>query len=846
MTDSATKARLRRLGDGVAIDEICSADALTRADFERWWAAECDRRLPRTDGSAGLPVQREAQVLRDARGIPHVFAETDHDLFVAYGFAMAQDRLFQMDLRRRRGAGRLAEALGNGGLEADILARTMDMPRLAAAEYARLPDETRGLFDAFALGVNAAIDEATEQDALPIEFDLLGYAPEPWTGLDCVRCVVSWRWQLTGRPWVISMPELVKRTLGDEALYQAFLAAQRTEADDGAIVPDGEGTARDIGLLDLASVLMPLETGAGGSGNAGSTSRIPVEAGPSAFAPASPPDPGFTAGTVESMGGSNNWVVAGSRSRSGKPILASDPHMPYEAASSFYEAHLSGGSFDCVGAGFVGYPGLTFGRNRHLAWGITNNICSQRDLYLERDPGAVVETRDESIVVRGRSEPVAITVQVTDRGPIVDRLLPATANPSGPVSLRWVGQLACDWPSAQMRLSRAGDVDEAFNAIRGWLAPTFSLLVADDSDPSGHIAFTSTGAIPVRGRTERGYRDAADPADAWQGLIPPEGMPQVRDPARGWLGSANNRPAADEFPYPLSGTWDEGLRHRRIGVLAERLTPHDAGTFARMQADVRPGRATDRRPAALAALAGRVDVVEQAALEVMTDWDGWASPDSAGAAIWEVFWMRWVQAVAAVRLPARSADFGAGWMFGLAGGQLTSDAIGWFPSDEERIATLAGTFSTAVGELRVALGDRPHQWRWGAMHHKALRHPLSAIGDLGALLDQPSKPAGGAMATLNNSGFAGGRVPAGDPRYATNWEGVSGAGYRLVADLGDSHGSAWTVTLEGQSAHPGSPNRSDQLDEFLAGHHHELSLDRDRAEASAAHRLIVEPRVRHD
>ena len=834
MADPRTRARLRRLGEGTAIDAICRADGLTRAGFDAWWTDECERRLPWMDGTAGLPVHAEVSILRDARGVPHVFASTDHDLFVAYGYAMAQDRLFQMDLRRRRGMGRLAEILGESGLEADVLARTMDHPRLAVAELHRLPAETRALFDAFAAGVNAAADEARERQALPIEFDLLGYEPEPWTALDSVGCVVAWRWQLTGRPWVISVPELAKRTL-DGPQYRAFLAAQHDESDDRTIVPPGEGTARNVGLLSLDAVAARETAGTGASGG-----RIPAGSGPQSFADAS-----AGAVSVEPAGGSNNWVVAGSRSRSGKPILASDPHMPYEAASSFFEVHLSGGSFECAGAGFVGYPGLTFGRNRHLAWGITNNICSQRDLYLERDPAAVVTSREEEILVRGRAEPERITVGATGRGPIVDRMLPKAAAPGGPVAMRWVGQLACDWPSAQLRLDRAQSVGEAMTVVRGWLSPTFSLVLADDHGPGGHIAFTSTGAIPVRGREERGYRDASDPADAWLGLIPPDGLPQSVDPSTGWLGSANNRPAPDDFLYPLSGTWDEGLRHRRIGQLVEALTPHDRSTFSAMQADVHVGRADDRVPAIGAALNGRLNGSARAALDILGAWDRDATADSAGAAMWAVFWTRWTQAVAAIRFPAASADFVATGMHGLSGRMLTHDGLGWFASDDARLATLAGAFREAVAEVRTALGDQPQAWRWGALHRKGLRHPLSAVGDLGTLLDQPARPSGGDGAVLNNVGYTGGRVPAGDPAYSRNWEGVGGAGYRLVADLGDPNGSAWTVTLEGQSANAGSANRSDQLDDFLAGRYHEIPLDRGRAEAAAVHRLIAEPRGRH-
>ena len=392
MTDPVGRDRLRRLGDGATIDEVCRADKIDRAAFDAWWAAECASRLPVMDGQASLPVSASAEIVRDARGIPHVFAANDRDLFVGYGYAMAQDRLFQMDLRRRRVTGRTAELMGAAWLEVDVLARTMDLPALAVAEYDRLPDETRDLFDAFAVGVNAAI--AAARGRLPIEFDLLGVEPEPWTGLDCARCVVSWRWQLTGRPWVISVPELAKRVLGQGQLYDTFIAAMR-EADDETIVPSGESTARDGALLPLASVARePAIAGAGGPASGG----LPVGAGASRSAFVDP------SGGADPLGGSNNWVVAGSRSKSGKPVLASDPHMPYEAASSFYEVHLSGGSFNVAGAGFVGYPGLTFGRTSTLAWGITNNICSQRDLYLASGPNDVIGRREETIVVRGRAD----------------------------------------------------------------------------------------------------------------------------------------------------------------------------------------------------------------------------------------------------------------------------------------------------------------------------------------------------------------------------------------------------------------------------------------------------------
>jgi len=824
MADVTGRARLRALGQGMTIAEVCRAAGIDRAAFDAWWREESASRLPDLAGERRAAVAGPVEILRDARGVPHVFAGSDEDLFFGYGYAMAQDRLFQMDLRRRRGQGRLAEVLGAEGVEADVLARTIGLHLHAHAELDRMGARNRALLEAFSAGVNAHRDEVL--DRLPIEFDMLGYVPEPWTPYDSASCVTSWRFQLTGRPWVISVPELAKRTLGDPDLFRAFIDYQR-EADEFTIVPAGAYPREQVGLLSLDEVGESRGIGRLAGAVPGSASGSATRAGASAAG-------GSTGGQAAPAGGSNNWVVSGSRSASGMPILASDPHMPYEAASSFVEIHLSGGSFDVAGAGFVGMPGITFGRNRRIAWGITNNICSQRDLYVE-PAEAVIATRTETIAVAG-GEPRNLAVQVTRHGPIIDHLLPAQANPSGPVAIRWVGALDCDWFSGQLRLNQATSVAAAQETIRGWLSPTFSMIVADDAN---RIGFKSTGALPVRGRPERGYRSGTDPADEWVGLIPPEGMPQVVDPSRGWISTANNRPAAEDFPYPLGGTWDENYRARRIGELIETTGPHDRTTFGRIHTDVRSERALACRSAMLVALEGRVAPEDGAALDILRAWDFHARADSGGAAIYEVTMTRWTQAVAAERFPAESAEFVSGWMAGLAARMLVADSIGWFRGD--RLALLARTFHDALEELRATLGPDPTAWRWGALHRLVLRHPLSARRDLASLLDKPAREVGGDSWSVNNSGLAGSRISQGDSDYSRAWEATSGAGYRLIADLGDPHGSIWTITGEGQSGHPGSPNAVDQLDDFVAGRYHEVPLDRARAEAATRNRRILIP-----
>ncbi|MBM4409264.1 MAG: penicillin acylase family protein, partial [Chloroflexi bacterium] len=199
MTEGVAPATLARLGRGDRLDDVAHEAGLAPDALRAAWRAETQRRLPDYDGHRRVGVGADVEILRDDRGVPHVFASTDTDLFFGYGYAMAQDRLFQMDIRRRRGHGRLAEVLGAEAVEADVLARTMDLPGLSRAELERLAPETRALLDAFAAGVNALAIETTDRP--PIEFDLLGYRPEPWTAFDSVVCAASWRWQLTGRPW---------------------------------------------------------------------------------------------------------------------------------------------------------------------------------------------------------------------------------------------------------------------------------------------------------------------------------------------------------------------------------------------------------------------------------------------------------------------------------------------------------------------------------------------------------------------------------------------------------------------------------------------------------------------
>lgn len=781
---------LKRLGEGESIASLCQTHGLTRAQFDSWWRAESRRRVPDPEGRLAACVGAGTRIDRNRWGIPHVQAQNDEDLFFAFGYAKAQDRLFQLDYLRRKGLGRLSEILGPDGLALDTVARTVGLNRIARGEWKETPAETRALLQRFSDGVNALIDAS--HDHLPIEFALLDYKPEPWSPIDCLAIAAEFRYYLTVRFPVIFGPELARRALNDDALYRAFLTG---EADDESIIPAGA-------YSDSARGTLPV---------------------------------GASVGDPHEGEGSNNWVVSGARSKSGLPMVASDPHIAFAAVSCWYEVQLTGGSFDVAGMAYAGMPAVMFGRNRRVAWGITNNICSQRDLYQERTdarhPGCFLYDGQweperkivEPINVRG-GRPIDKTIRFSRNGPIVDEILPPEAAGTGPVSLRWLGHAYCGWLPSLLGIDRAGSVAELREATRTWRVPTWSLVIAD---VEGHIGYQAVGGIPVRKVWTRGYRPGWDPAHQWQGLIPFEQMPRLADPERGWIVTANNRVAPDDFPYPLSGTWATGHRARRIRQMIEAHGRFDRGVFAEMQRDTRTLRADEAMPALLPLLANSGDPRLTEAGRYLGQWDHHMAPDSVAASIFEVFFHRWSRRVAEERFDAGLAAALAGSCGGLAAALLHDDAAGWFGKEDRETAVLDALRAT-LSDLEGRLGKEMSAWKWGDLHTVQLRHVLSGRGDLGDLLDRGGLPVGGSGVTVCNTGF--------DP----NWGALMGANYRLISDLGEN--GMWAVESQGQSGHPGSDHYCDQLTEWLEGRYHFLSFEGDDASYGGSTVFSMEPK----
>jgi penicillin amidase len=783
-----SKEMLCRLGTGETIANVCRQAGCSREEFDAWWREECRRRVPVATGTVQIAgLRSRVRICRDHWGVPHIEANSDSDLFFGFGYATAQDRLFQLDYFRRKAHGRLAEVLGSEALDSDLLYRTIDLAGIAETEWRTLSRETQHLVEAYTAGINALVAESQERP--PIEFDLLDYRPQPWSPLDCLVIAGEFRWYLTGRFPVIAIPEFVKRALGDGPLYRAFLQG---EADEESIVPQG------------------------------------------CYPPARGPVKELSSGGGEEGHGSNNWVLAASRTTTGKPIVASDPHVPFFAVSIWHEVHLQAGSFNVAGVAYAGVPAVMIGRNERVAWGITNNICSLRDLYMEKTdpahPGCFLfdrqwepeRQRQEVIRVRGAGD-VVKTIRSSRNGPIVDEVLPGPARGKGSVSLRWLGSEPCGWLPALLGMNQARTAEEFRQATRPWSVPTFNLVFADGE---GHIGHQCVGRIPLRRQAERGYRPGWDTEHQWIGVIPFEEMPHQIDPSRGFVVTANNRLAPDDFPWPLSGTWSSGHRGRRIREQLESQPRWSPAETRQLQLDVRSGRAATAVPPLLALLADDSDPATRQAVEILQAWDYRMDPRSVAASLFSVFFVNWCKSVTAERLPRDVADFAAPNAGGLAVNLLTADEVGWFTKTDRREA-VRSAFRAALDELTSRLSLDMKSWTWDRLHTLVKKHFLSGRGDLGQLLDSNGTPAPGDATTVWST--------TSDPSYAA----ALGASYRMVSDLADPEQGMWAVSIPGESGHPGSPHYADQVAPWAAGETHYLSLRKGSSTPVSA--LALEP-----
>ena len=758
--------------------------------------------LPVVDGTlevAGL--EAPALIVRDRHAVPHIEAASFEDAIFAQGFVHAQDRLWQMDFRRRLGSGRLAEVLGAAALPTDRFIRTLGFERAAKASIAHLRPDTVALLEAYAAGVNAYL--STRTGPLPLEFLILGYEPEPWTPADSLVWMRVLALDLSGN-W---RDELLRARL-----------ARRLSSDQIADLWPQSMASAPITLVELAQ-------------------GLPADALAAALPPA--PPPGL---------GSNAWVLDGSRTASGAPLLANDPHLGLSAPGPWYLAHLKAPGRELIGATMPGLPGVVLGHNGTIAWGFTNTGPDTQDLFVERvhpgdrsryltpDGSAPFAIRDEVILVDG-AEPENLRVRETRHGPVLSDLLPTTA--TGTVlesdqvlALSWTA-LAEDDVSieALLDLGAARDWPAFVAAARGNGTPMQNVLYADTA---GHIGFIAPGRVPIRGQGDGrwpvpGWTGEFD----WQGAIPFAELPRGLDPPDGAFVNANNRIVAEDYPYTLTADWDPPHRARRI-VEALADTRHDIASFARLQADQLSLLARDLLPLMLEA--APQSGAGAAAHAQLAAWDHVMRPDAAEPLIFAAWYRELSRAIYADELgDLFHAYWGVRPQFMehvLRRRPVWCDDIGT-ATVETCTMQAAKALELALADLKRRYGGDADAWRWGEAHPARMLHPIFKDQPVLARLFAIEHPSGGDNVTVNVGHYR----PANE---ADPFASVHAASYRGLFDL-DALERSRFIANTGQSGNPLSAHYGDLAELWAMGETVAMTTEAATYRADAIGSLTLAP-----
>ncbi len=769
------------------------------------------------------------EIVRDRHGVPHVFARSEADAYFALGFVHAQDRLWQMEINRRIGAGRLAEVLGRSGRGYDAFMRTMSLYHYAERTFANLDRETRAVLEAYARGVNAFI-ESRRLPGLPLflrlqpEFQLFLHSPEPWRPADSLVWLKVMAWELGGN-W------------RSEAL-RGRLFQKLSPAQIGELLPPYPGD-EPVPLPDLGELYAGLPL-------AGLSGGYP------------PPLP---------ESGSNAWVVAGSLSETGKPLLANDPHLRLSAPSVWYFAHLRAPGLNVIGGTLPGVPAIVVGRNDDIAWGASNTGPDVQDLYVERldpdDPGRYLapggprpfEVRDEVIRVRGGAD-VAIRVRSTRHGPVMSdvsklatKFLDAWQLGTGDAGdARDDGAeravLAIAWTAlsdddktmqAARKLARARDWREFTEALRDYHVPQQTILYADRE---GNIGMYAPGRVPIRAAENDlhgllpapGWEAAYD----WQGFIPFEQLPHSFNPARGRIVAANQKIVPQDYPHHITSDWATPFRARRIGELLGARPAHSLSSFMALQGDVRSPLAALFLPFLLAV--EPADSLAAAALARLEAWDGAMGREQPEPLIFAAWYRELTRLVYADELGPLFED---GW------GQrpvFMHDALSrrrhWCddvatPRREGCEERIAAALEAALAALAERYGNDIAAWRWGEAHYAHSSHrPFSLVPILASLFDVRLAADGNAY-TVNAALY---KFSDEDQPFAY----IHGPAMRAIYDLDEPERSLFVLST-GQSGNVFSGRYADLAERWRDLDYIPMITDRGAVEVDAMGTLVLVP-----
>lgn len=753
--------------------------------------------LPQLDGSVAVAgVGARVEILRDAWGIPHIYAATPEDAYFGLGFVHAQDRMFQMEQQRRLSQGRLSEVTGPFTLEFDRFLRLLDLAGAARSAAAALRPAARASLDAYAAGVNAwlASHEGPPAPEWPL---LLAADPAPWQATDSLA-------------WLKVMALRLSGDWREEALFAALTA--RLGADKAASFFPGTPTGTPA-IFDAAA------------GERADRLALALHA-------LLPP-----AGD-----GSNNWAVTGRHTASGQPLLANDPHLGFTLPAAWYLAHLEAPGLRVAGATLPGLPLVIVGSNGDIAWGVTNAMPDTQDLFVEKRhpadssrylvPGGseAFTRRSERFTVRFAADEEVLML-ASRHGPVLDGVRGEVAGLAGEdeaVALAWTMLQAGDRSlEAGLALHTARDWAGFVASGRSYAGPMQNVVYADRR---GNIGLMAPALVPIRRSGEGrlpapGWSGEAD----WIGYIPYDDLPRLFNPASGIVVTANNRPVGDDYPYSLGHRWQPGYRAGRIDELLRATDGHDLASFTAIQRDVRSGFARALLPFALAA---RPQSEAGRKLQgLLTGWDGSMDAALAAPTAFHAWYRELTRAIYADDL---GALFAAAWWFRpvFTLRTLADDPHGWCGGGDGDCDALAGrAFDLAADALAERFGERPSDWTWGEVHRLELRHSLFGLVPLLGALTGVDAPLGGSRFTVATASY---RLDDETGAFTAR----HGATLRAVIDLAEPV-TGHFVVLPGQSSNPFSPYYDNMVQRWLANDPVAIPFQRERIRVT--HRLVLQP-----
>ncbi|WP_347860755.1 penicillin acylase family protein [Salimicrobium sp. PL1-032A] len=735
------------------------------------------RTLPNTDGEIILEaLSEEVTVTRDENGVPHIEAESAEDLYMAQGFVQAQDRLLQMELSRRQASGELSEMIGPATVEQDKFFRALGLRRAAEASLEEYSEEGRAALQAFAEGVNAYIDKADRENRLPPAFALLGAKPEPWTPVDSLTIGKFMAHDLGGH-WERQAFQYYAMNNFPEAKAEEVLAHY----------PEDKPKVIEDTTLDIA----------------GDLKDAPL------------PHP---------FNGSNNWVVSGERTESGKPVLADDPHLGIATPSIWYQMQLNGPDHAVSGVIFAGVPGIILGHNEDVAWGVTNVGPDVQQLYVERrNPenseqflyegeweNAVIH--EEPIEVSGE-ETIDYEVVETRNGPIINEFAEG-AGEGDALSLRWTAHDPSLELEAVLEINRAEDWASFEQGLEKFHTPAQNFVFASKD---GTIAYKANGKVPIYEDPEdsqfplRGWEEE----DQWNGFIPFDELPRVVNPDKGWIATANNKITTDDYPYHISHNWAQPYRYERIEEMLEQDDSITVEDTKRMQMDVKNLQAKEFTSFLIGEVeADELTEGETSALKLMEEW----SYEDDKALPQPLIFHHWLDNIEQELYQDIPED-----IYQLFHGkEQTTDEIlrmvqngqesAWMKGAGGAASVITTAFRQAYDALQESYGSSPAEWSWGEYHQVEFTHPLSDIAFLDRFYNRKDPlPVSGSRVTVRAAGY--------DETGKVN----HGASWRFAMDTSDMT-RAEHIVGPGQSERFNSKWYHSQYKDWVEGAYHETGL----------------------